>query len=138
MHFEVEPIEQEQMEPLAHSEDIKPPVISLEDLELMCDGEPVLEELLGTMLKSCIAYTITVANWKRKYIETRGEITDEFEQLDGVRRSIHDNTIADINIFSRNLAKFQKDNSWMSTAGMDGKNRAAYTRFAVSLSLSRI
>ncbi len=138
MHFEVEPTEQTDMEPLANSEELKTPAISLYELEAMCEGIPALEELLGTMLKSCVEYTITVANWKKKMIQNHGQVDDEFQELDASRKSIHNRAIDDINIFSRALAKHRKDNSWMSAGGMDGKNRAAYMRFAISMSLSRI
>jgi hypothetical protein len=138
MHFEVEPREQEAMGPLTNSEELKPPAISLSELEAICEGSPVLEKLLGIMLKSCIEYTISVANWKKKMIQNHGQIDEEFQELDDSRRSIHNRAIDDINILSRALAKNGKDNSWMSTAGMDGKNRAAYMRFAISMSLSRL
>lgn len=126
------------MQPLASSHEIRPPAISVEELEGICEGDRGLEKLLGTMLKSCVEYTITVADFQRKLIESHGEATEEIQVLDSSRRSIHDRMIADVNVFSRALGKKKKDNTWMTTAGMDGKNRVAYMKFAISLSLSRI
>ena len=92
------------------------------------------------MLKSCLEYTITVANFKKALSENKnkGEITEEVSDIDTLRRSVHNKTIDDINIFSRMLAKYEKDNSWMQEGGMDGNNRSAYGRFALTLTLSRI
>ena len=90
------------------------------------------------MLRSCLEYTITVANFKKTMIDAKGEITEEASDADALRRSVHNKNMADINAFSRLLAKNHKDNSWMATAGMDGQNRAAYGKFALTLTLSRI
>ncbi|MES3005481.1 MAG: hypothetical protein V4664_00890 [Patescibacteria group bacterium] len=141
MHFELASEEQEKIETLTQSsESIRNPVISVSELEHLSEGNPYLEELLETMLKSCLEYTITVANFKKTMSENKnkGEITEELSDVNTLRRSVHNKTIDDINIFSRTLAKHQKDNSWMQGGGMDGKNRSAYGKFALTLTLSRI
>lgn len=138
MNFELEHAQEERMQPLAVSHEVRPPAISLNELQEICIGDRMLEKLLKTMLRSCVDYTITVADFQRKLIESHGEATEEVQVLDSSRRSIHDRMIADVNIFSRALGKKKKDNTWMTTGGMDGTNRAAYMKFAISMSLSRI
>lgn len=137
MHFELAPEEHDSLDILA-SEEVRRPIVSLQELEALCGDEEVLKELLAEMVQSCLKYTITVAKWQESHAKNRGEITEDFLDTDKLRTSVHDRTINDINIFSRTLKKFGKDNSFMDKAGMDGKNRAAYGKFALTLTLSRI
>ncbi|MEI6553087.1 MAG: hypothetical protein WCO09_00805 [bacterium] len=131
----------ETIKPLASREgEIKSPPISVPELEKLCEGDPLLENLLETMLSSCLEYTITFANFKRIFAENQGKNTKdsatENADIDALRRTVHDTAIADINIFSRNLAKRGRDISWMDS--IDPGNRPAYTRFAVTLTMSRL
>ncbi len=138
MHFELAQNEKENLSSLISPEGGRNPIISLSELEALCEGNDILEELLGNMLKSCLDYTLTVVDFKKKLSESKGNVTEEVKDVDTLRRSVHNRNIADVNIFSRTLAKYNKDNNWMFDGGMDGQNRAAYGKFALTLTLSRI
>ena len=138
MHFELASDEKEGLSHVFSLDEIKSPPISLLELESLCEGNEILEDILKNVLKSCLDYTITVAEFKKKLSESKGKVTEDVQDIDTLRRSVHNRNIDDINILSRTLAKYQKDNSWMSTGGMDGQNRAAYGRFALTLTLSRL
>jgi hypothetical protein len=121
-----------------HSEEseIPRPVVSIGELETIVEGDSELHELLGYVVEACFNYTETVINFKIEFSKTKGKITDEMGGIDTLRKSVHDSTIAYINAFSRALVRKSKDNSWMQDGGMDGKNRAAYGRFAITLAMS--
>lgn len=136
-HFELLPDDYKQIETLA-SPEVKNPLISISELEASCENNEELLELFRSMVKSCLDYTITVARFKEAFSESKGYISDELSDIDQLRSSVHNRTIADINIFSRMLIKYNKDNGWMGKGGMDGNNRAAYGKFALTLTLSRI
>ena len=143
MHFELSPEYQQTIGPLSSKEgEVKKPVISIAELEALCEGNEILQELLKDMVDSCLEYTITVANFKKTFSENKDNITraaaEENSAIDTLRRSVHNKTISDINIFSRTLGKYNKNNDWMDEAGMDGQNRGAYGRFALTLTLSRL
>lgn len=139
MNFEIPPEQAEKLSPLTENdESIKEPPISIEAIRAMCEGDPDLTELGETMLSSCVEYAITVAEFKRIFVDSKGSISEEALAINSLRKSVHDRTIDDINIFSRALARAKKDNSWMKAGGLDGKNRAAYGRFALTMTLSRL
>lgn len=121
-----------------HANDIEvcEPVVSIGELETIVEGDTELHELLEYVVEACFSYTETVINFKIKFSETKGEITEEMGSVDTLRRSVHDSTISYINAFSRALVKKGRDNSWMQNGGMDGKNRAAYGKFAITLAMS--
>lgn len=137
MKFDLSPDEQTKIEVLA-SPEVRKPKISIEELEALCDGDEELLELFHAMIKSCLDYTITVARWQQERNNSGGYGTEELKDADLLRGSTHDRTIADINLFGRSLGRFGKDNRWMDEDGMDGRNRAAYGKFALILTLSRL
>lgn len=137
MHL-LSPEERESVEDLASPEALRLPVISIEELEQLCADNKELKELLDDMLDSCLKYTMTVARWQDEFSLHRGVQGEGMENIETLRTSVHDATIADINLFSRTLNRFGKDASWMERGGMNGRNRAAYGRFALTLTLSRL
>lgn len=114
------------------------PVVSIEQLEMLCGDDEILKELLSDMLQSCLRYTKTVARWQEVFIKNKGVRDEDLNDIDTLRSSVHDATIADINLFSRTLNKQGKDIHWMAKGGMDGRNRAAYGKFALAITLSRL
>ncbi len=134
MHFEIPESKAQRVETLKGKEERKPH-ISLEALENICEDDPVLLELLQSMIDMCLEYTITVAKFKEIVTRTEGKVTDDRMEIDKIRGTVHDATMDSINIFSRALAKAGKDNSWM--AEMIG-DRNKYGRFALTLTLSRL
>lgn len=137
MHFSLSPEEYSSIDTLV-SPEVNKPIISIDELKALCEDDEDLKEILQDMIKSCLKYTITIAEWKDAQEKDAGQHTDEFHDMDKLRTQDHDAAIRDINIFSRLLRQKGKDNSFMDKGGMDGKNRAAYWKFAVTLSLSRI
>ena len=117
-------------------EHIKVPV-TLEELEALCVGDEILEELLEDVLDQCLKYTKTIIDFNKIIAESDGdrEGAETLARIDAVRKGTHDSTIDIINAFSRMLGKKSKDNSWMEKI-ID--NRSAYMRFAIALTLARI
>ncbi len=135
--FAIDQPDSEEIQPLFEVWHRDPP-ISVEELENMTEGNEELQETLEIMLKSCLQYTITVAKYKRlAERDNEEEIgkSEEWRDVDSMRRIVHDATIDNINIFSRQLEAHQKDNSWMQEVVA---NRASYGRFALLITLSRI
>lgn len=141
MHsFELSPDEKAKIEKLNSTEMMRP-IISISELQSLCEGdehEEELKELLQDMMNSCLDYTITVAKWKEMFAEKRGHIDEDMSDSDTLRSSVHNRTIGDINLFGRSLKRWDRDNSWMDKGGMDGRNRSAYGRFALTLTFSRL
>lgn len=75
MHFKIPEASLEEVASLKE-ETVKQPPISIEELEIDCEGSEVLVELLKDMLDKCLDYTITVAKFKRIALEGKGEITE--------------------------------------------------------------
>jgi len=111
------------------------PAKTIEQLEELCDGEEGLIELLEEMLSYCARYTVTVARFKEIALQSEGTLTEARKEIDQVRGTTHDATINSINTFSRALAKFGKDNSWVGDFASD---RTKYARFALAVTLSRV
>lgn len=140
MLHELNQFEREQIEPLIDTPEKthRLPAVSVEKLEESVGDNEQLREVFETMLQSCLEYTITVARYQR-LAKRDGEIgegiSDEWREVDKVRGIVHNATIDNINIFSRQLGINNIDNSWIEGVS---QNRASYGRFALTLTLSRI
>jgi len=138
MRFEIPEESVEKIIGLAEKE-IPKPIISLEELEKGCEGDEDLEELLGEMLSRCLRYTESVARYKEVAMEIGEADTIDFQSVfrdvDELRSRTHDVTVDSINIISRELTRKGKNSAWINQlAG----NRAAYGRFAITLTFSRL
>ena len=134
MHFELDGEQIHEIEGLK-SPDTKTPPVTLEELEVDCEGEPVLEELLREVVDKCLAYTITVAKFKKIVTLKDKSWDDSREEIETVRTSSHDAMISAVNLLSRELSSRDRDISWASEFGGE---RVKYARFALTLTLSRI
>lgn len=113
------------------------PVRTLEELYELARGNEVLERLFTEMREYMFRYTETVLEFNE--ILTKGLSDEEtnraFQEMDATRTRVHNGLIDAVNIFSRALAKYDKDNSWVGT--FQGA-RAAYGRFALSATAQAI
>ncbi len=116
------------------SSSLREPAVSLEELEMDCEGDPGLTELLEDMVRHCLLYTITVAKFKRIALQQNGELTEARVEIDKVRGKSHDAMIASVNALTRELAKAHADISWADF----NKERVRYAKFALTLTLTRI
>jgi len=112
-------------------------VKTAEDLESLCEGSEILKEMLQEVFDQCLKYTETVIEFNKILQEVEGDsgTMETLNRIDSIRKGTHDSTISTINAFSRMLAKEGRDNSWMADVS---QSRAAYTRFALTLTFSRI
>ncbi|MFA6608757.1 MAG: hypothetical protein WCT07_02505 [Candidatus Paceibacterota bacterium] len=123
------------------------PAITPEDLREQCEGNPILIKLYEQMIKQCKSYAHDVFSMmnEQKIIEemkSKGEDLEEamaeLRNIDELRHNSHESLMDSINILSRNLAKEEKDISWMREVSSGG--RATYAIFALltfySLSVS--
>ena len=107
------------------------PIVNLDYLEALCEGNETLKELLKEMLNYCYRYTETTIRFHQALQELDNpEKAKERAELDLETKTVHDATIDSINIFSRALARNGKDNSWMEKVG---QHRSAYAKFVFTL-----
>ena len=107
----------------AENPDRLKPVVDLEYLESLAEGNEILDY--------CYRYMeISIRFQKSLHELDQTEKAEERAELDQETRIVHDATIDSINIFSRALAKEGKDNSWMEKVS---RHRVTYTRFIYSL-----
>ena len=119
------------------SERSRTPEIGVEQLEVLCQGDETLQELLAEMLDYCARYTETVCKFEQ--MNLNGQQTrenGELETADQYRTRIHEATIDSINILARNLTKKGKDGSWIKPIA--AQSRAGYGRFALTTTFSRL
>lgn len=114
------------------------PPIRPEELRGLCEGDPILEQCLGSMFKYVNRYAHDVFSMMIEQMELsekreRGEDTPEeaaeLKRTDERRHNLHEALMDSINLLSRELAKRDKDNEWMHEFAHDG--RAGYARFAL-------
>lgn len=119
------------------SESLRTPEIGVEQLEVLCQGDETLQELLAEMLDYCARYTETVCKFEQ--VNLNGQTTKangELESIDEYRTRIHQATIDSINILSRNLKQKGRDNDWIKPIA--AQQRAGYGRFALTITFSRL
>ncbi len=119
------------------SENIRP-VIEKRDLENLCKGDEMLEELFDKMIEDFKLYTENVAELGEGSTKLgKGEMTmEDFNEIRDRAHRIHDNTIMSLKILVRNLAQKGKDTSWAGSLFSGGENRPAIGRFAILTTLS--
>lgn len=112
------------------------PTISSKELEGLCEGNEDLQELLQSTFDQCARYTEDVARFLQ--LEAEGQAakeSGELYEIDKKRTLTHNATIDNINILARELSRQGRDGSWVKRlAG----NRAAYTKFALTLTFNRL
>lgn len=113
------------------------PFISLQSLESLCQGDETLEECLRDTVMLSLRYAETVCRFKE--IVLRGQQSNEDgerKEIEQVRSTVHDSTIASINILSRRLKLAGKDNTWISK--LKAGKRASYGKFAILLAFETV
>ena len=109
---------------------IKSPFISFESLESLCQGNETLEICLLEVRTYSLRYAETVCRFEQ--ILAKGQISNENgerKEIETIRGSIHEATIASINSLARAMKVCGKDNSWIKLVSLSG--RASYGKFAV-------
>ena len=110
----------------------KNPFITLQSLESLCLGNETLEICLRDVVISSLRYAETVCKFEQ--IVARGQQSNEDgtrKEIEHVRSTIHDVTIANINILARALKAQGKDNKWISAVARG--ERAGYGKLALLL-----
>lgn len=104
----------------------------------LCEGDETLEALLDEMIEYMHRYTVDVCEWNKmdRMVGTKDYDPREFVKLDTQRTILHDAMIDSVRIFSRNLAKAGKDNSWVES--IDSKGRVGYAAFALKCTYAEI
>jgi hypothetical protein len=111
--------------------------ISREDLEALCEGDPMLESLHKEMVLCCVRYARDAFLLDRLQITPASERDsawrEEYERTDKIRKQLHDTVVDNINILGRNLKEHGKTNEWLRPLAQVG--RPAYGLFAIDLAL---
>ncbi len=116
---------------------VRNPFIPLSALEALCEGNETLQICLEETVNYSMKYAETVCRFEQ--IVAKGQRINEDgtrEEIERVRSTIHDSTIDAINILSRNLKKFGKDNKWLAPIVANG--RAGYGKFAILLAFETV
>ena len=113
-------------------------IITPDELEKECDGEPLCEKALTEMLSYAIRYANDV--WSMKRFEAKKEEfsaeewREQHERIDRARSQLHDTYIDSIKILSRNMVRAEKNIDWMKKLALAGElNRATCGNFAIML-----
>ena len=118
-----------------------PPAITAEELVAEVEGDETLKSLLDDMLNLCARYTGTVCRFKQIVQASVGPDFDQDErkEIETLRTSSHDATIASIDIFTRSMVRAGKKCPWakgFSSPG--GKDRTKYGKFAILITFARL
>lgn len=114
------------------------PAILPEKLEDICKEDPTLKQSLESMFTYVTRYAHDIYSMmleqrelsdKRERGENTLEDAQELARTDERRHNLHEALIDSVNLLSRELAKRDKDNSWMNEVVSNG--RAGYARFAL-------
>jgi len=108
------------------------PFISFTGLEILCKGDQTLESCLEELIMYSLRYAETVCQFQQ--IVSRGQESNENElrkDIEKVRSTLHDATIASIDILSRNMKKAGRNNDWIARLKSGG--RPVYGKFAILL-----
>ncbi len=117
--------------------DTKNPFVSLSVLTTQCGGNEVLEELLKEMVIMSLRYTETVCRFEQ--IVLRGQQSNENgerKEIEGIRSTVHDATIASINSLARNLKRSGVECGWITKLTTGG--RPAHTKFAILIAFEAV
>lgn len=116
---------------------LKNPFISFESLDTLCQGNETLEDCLRETVMYSLRYAETVCRFEQ--IVSRGQQSNEDgtrEEIEQIRGSIHDATIASINILIRVLKSSGKDITWATKVVAGG--RVAYGKLAVLIAFEYV
>ncbi len=114
------------------------PAISPLELQKLCEGDEILEQLRLSVIKYVHRYAHDVYSMMIEQIELsekreKGEDTQEdaeaIHETDERRHNLHNALIDSINALSRELVKKEKDAEWMRELQQGG--RPAYAKFAL-------
>ncbi len=107
------------------------PIKTPNELREMCSDNETLKKILDDMFKYCARYAQDV--WEMNELLKKEEFdAEKFDEIDKKRTILHNSAMDSINIFSRALKKFGKDNSWIrDIVG----SRASYAKFAIGTAL---
>ena len=113
-------------------------IITPDELENECDGDPLCEKALTEMINYAIRYANDV--WSMKlYTKTQNdhsaeEWREQHGAIDRSRSQLHNTYMDSIKILSRNMVRFEKNIDWMQKLAPAGLlNRAACGNFAIML-----
>ncbi len=113
-----------------HLESYKP-IKTPQELREICSDNEILKQILDDMFKYCARYAQDV--WEMNEFLKRDEFdAEKFDEIDKKRTILHNSAMDSINIFSRALKKFGKDNSWLIDVVA---SRASYAKFAIGTAL---
>lgn len=110
------------------------PAISVAELQRLCDGDEILENLLLETLNQFKAYAENVAALEENSAKLNdGGITiEEFNRFRDRQHDTHESTVGSVRILVRNLAQRGKDTKWAESFFPGGQeNRAAIGKFAL-------
>ncbi len=119
-----------EMEKIYSSPEFLNSTINVDFIKKECEGNEILEKLFNDMLNYLYRYTETVFEYNEILSNdiSQDTINQKLKELEEIRKKVHNATIDSINILSRQLAKFGKDNSWIDQVG---SSRATYGNFAI-------
>jgi len=108
----------------------------IDELEMAVGDNEDLQELLQEMLNACLNYTRTVANMSYEALLCKDGIkSDEYRRISEGRGRVHNHTISQIKIFCRWMNKLDRE---CNLTEEFGENRAAYGRYALKITFSRL
>jgi hypothetical protein len=116
---------------------LKNPFISFESLDALCQGNETLEDCLRDMVTYSLRYAETVCRFEQ--VVARGQESNmdgTRAEIEQIRGTVHDATIASINILIRVLKKAGKDTTWSSKMVTGG--RAAYGKLAILIAFEYV
>lgn len=125
----------EKLERDVSSPELTKPLVSVEELERICEGNEDLQVLLQEMLDSCARYTETVCRFEEIALKDRSETIEsgDMEEIDTLRRRTHNAMIDSVNILARNLTKQGKGAPWARALS----DRSKHAKFAITLTFAR-
>jgi hypothetical protein len=113
-------------------------IITPEELETACEGDPLCEQALSEMLTYAIRYASDV--WSMKIFASQNteldtkEWQEQHEKIDRERSQLHDTYLDSIRILSRHMVRAEKNIDWMKKLAPVGQlNRATCGNFAIML-----
>lgn len=124
-------------EEMSKNLDMLESTVSLEQIEELCQGNELLEELKNTMIDYFYRYAETVCQYDE--ILSNGlsepEVIAALQNMENERSVLHTATMDSVNILARNMAQNGQDNSWVQKIG---DSRAAYARFAITTIFAKL
>ena len=122
----------EQLKELYQNKGEIKPVITIGELEKLCEGNERLEKLLKETIESFYRYTETICAYQKIFSQdiTDEEVNRQLAELEITRSRVHNALIDNVVILARTLERFGKDSSWIEKLGPK-TNRVAYGKLAI-------